>query len=156
MHTRKEGLLNDVSLSGSIPLLICAAMTIVLSLSMFHFFLHPHYRLITMSNVVHQPESPPTNARHITSPTSLGSPLDQNHSSDDEPYEVPSPSMSEGNQMGYYLKYGRSPPGLNSSAALEARMREFQVWWSTQNAEQGAVCWWCLTKIDFSSSYIRH
>jgi hypothetical protein len=66
--------------------------------------------------------------------------------------------MSEGNQMGYILKYGRSPAGPNSSAALKVQLREF---WDTLNAEQGAEqeavrCWHLTSMINFSLSYIRH
>jgi hypothetical protein len=51
---------------------------------------------------------------------------DRNHSesgydSTIEPYHIFS---TPENQMGYYEKYGRSPPGPNSTAALNAQIRE--------------------------------
>jgi hypothetical protein len=142
----KEGLLNLNDGSAAAPLIawiysrfnLCCNYR-SLNLSVFHFLASRYYRL-AMSN---QPESP-TNARHpITpSPTSLVSLFDQNPG-DDTAYIVPSPSTSEGNQMGYYRKYGHSPLGENSRAAVKARLLEFEVW-SAQNPEfqQRTVrCW---------------
>lgn len=85
----------------------------------------------------------------ITSSIPLNSPSNQNHSeySNDEAYHIASPCTLDGNQMAYYFKYGHSPPGPNSTAALHARTLE---WLATANVEQGTVSNYRLKISDFS------
>jgi len=64
---------------------------------------------------------------------------------------VPSPSTSEGNQMGYYYKYGNWPPaGLNNTAAIHARVLELL---GSSTKEQEKVSDWQQTISVFSSVY---
>jgi hypothetical protein len=72
------------------------------------------------------------------------------HSSSPSP-SIPSPSTSEGNQMGYYYKYGGWPPaGPNSAAAIHARVLELL---GSSTKEQEKVSDWQQTISAFSSVY---
>jgi hypothetical protein len=93
----------------------------------------------------YQPSSPLNSNEPVTFHHSPNSQTE--YSSDDGAYRVPSPSTSEGNQQGYYNKYGKWPAVPNGTDVLLQKVL------GTLDPEQGTVGHPLLTPIHSGSPW---